>query len=162
MTVFVWAGKVPLILWLLWPVQAIIGRFQKISIPYHRQLFGILRARGGGGGGGGVFELEIQRQGVTYDWNLEQVYSLKMLIFKQLLLDEVFVISGIIKVEVSVISLSLRLRLITLNFLLGRWRQGEWGEGLKYESRPWYNWYGYFLESHIFRHIQNLTTFFSF
>ena len=30
------------------------------------------------------------------------------------LLDEVFVISGIIKVEVSVISLSLRLRLITL------------------------------------------------
>ena len=101
-------------------MQAIIGRFQKISIPYHRQLFGILRARGGGGGGGGgVFELEIQRQGVTYDWNLEQVYSLKTLIFKQLLLDEVFVISGIIKVKVSVISLSLRLRLITLNFLLG-------------------------------------------
>ncbi len=33
--------------------------------------------------------------------------------YKQLL-DEVFVISGIIKVEVSVISLSLRLRLITL------------------------------------------------
>ncbi len=33
--------------------------------------------------------------------------------FKQLL-DEVFVISGIIKVEVSVISRSLRLRLITL------------------------------------------------
>ena len=34
-------------------------------------------------------------------------------VYKQLL-DEVFVISGIIKVEVSVISLSLRLRLITL------------------------------------------------
>ena len=76
--------------------------------------------KGGRGGGGGVFELKIRRQGVTYDWNLEQVYSLKTLIFKQLLLDEVFVISGIIKVEVSVISLSLRLRLITLNFLLGR------------------------------------------
>ena len=37
--------------------------------------------------------------------------------FKQLL-DEVFVISGIIKVEVSVISLSLRLRLITLTSTL--------------------------------------------
>ena len=36
------------------------------------------------------------------------------------------------------------------------------GGGLKYGSRPWYNWYGYFLESPIFRHIQNLTTFFSF
>ena len=40
-------------------------------------------------------------------------------------------------------------------------RQGEEG-GLKYGSHPWYNWYGYFLESPIFRHIQNLTTFFSF
>ena len=34
------------------------------------------------------------------------------------LLDEVFVISGIIKVSVSVISLSLRLRLITLTSTL--------------------------------------------
>ena len=33
-----------------------------------------------GKGGGGVFELKIRRQGVTYDWNSEQVYSLKMLI----------------------------------------------------------------------------------
>ena len=43
--------------------------------------------------------------------------------FKQLL-DEVFVIPGIIKVEVSVISLSLRLRLITLtesNFSISCW-----------------------------------------
>ena len=32
------------------------------------------------GKGGGVFELKIRRQGVTYDWNSEQVYSLKMLI----------------------------------------------------------------------------------
>ena len=40
-------------------------------------------------------------------------------------------------------------------------RQGEEG-GLKYGSHPWYNWYGYFLEWPIFRHIQNLTTFFSF
>ena len=36
------------------------------------------------------------------------------------------------------------------------------GGGLKYESHPWNNLYGYFLESPIFRHIQNLTTFFSF
>ena len=31
-------------------------------------------------GQGGFFELEIPRQGVTYDWNSEQVYSLKTLI----------------------------------------------------------------------------------
>ena len=33
---------------------------------------------------------------------------------------------------------------------------------LKYGSHPWNNLYGYFLESPIFRHIQNLTTFFAF
>lgn len=38
----------------------------------------------------------------------------------------------------------------------------EGGGGLKYESHPWNNLYGYFLESPVFRHIQNLTTFFSF
>ena len=47
-------------------------------------------------------------------------------------------------------------------FLAGSMKARGGGEGLKYGSRPWYNWYGYFLESHIFRHIQNLTTFFSF
>ena len=31
-------------------------------------------------GKGGFFELKIRRQGVTYDWNSEQVYSLKTLI----------------------------------------------------------------------------------
>ena len=75
MTVFIWAGKIPLILRLLWPVQAIIGRFQKISIPYHGRLLEFW-----GQGGGGFFELKIRRQGVTYDWNSEQVYSLKTLI----------------------------------------------------------------------------------
>ena len=44
-------------------------------------------------------------------------------IYKQLL-DEVFVISGIIKVEVSVISRSRRLRLITLTFVLRRKNKG--------------------------------------
>ena len=45
------------------------------------------------------------------------LFSSKQCIIKQLL-DSVFVISGIIKVEVSVISLSLRLRLITLTSTL--------------------------------------------
>ena len=45
------------------------------------------------------------------------LFSSKQCIIKQLL-DEVFVISGIIKVSVSVISLCLRLRLITLTSTL--------------------------------------------
>ena len=46
------------------------------------------------------------------------LFSSKQCIIKQLLLDLVFVISGIIKVSVSVISLSLRLQLITLTSTL--------------------------------------------
>ena len=81
MTVFIWAGKIPPILRLLWPVQAIINLLgDSRKYPYHTT-DGFLELWGhGGGGGGGVFELKIRRQGVTYDWNSEQVYSLKMLI----------------------------------------------------------------------------------
>ena len=46
-------------------------------------------------------------------WNLIQFWNITSGIYKQLL-DEFFVISGIIKVEVSVISRNRRLRLITL------------------------------------------------
>ena len=47
----------------------------------------------------------------------EQLSTYKEINYKQLL-DEVFVISGIIKVEVSVISRSRRLRLITLTEII--------------------------------------------
>ena len=48
------------------------------------------------------------------EWEKRRWSQFKVSTAYKQLLDEVFVISGIIKVEVSVISLSLRLRLITL------------------------------------------------
>ena len=56
-----------------------------------------------------AFLAQMTSFAVRYD----VIYHFFPINYKQLL-DEVFVISGIIKVEVSVISLSLRLRLITL------------------------------------------------
>ena len=63
------------------------------------------------------FYVEARKKDVIAGMMLLSLLSSKQCIIKQLL-DSVFVISGIIKVSESVISLSLRLRLITLTSTL--------------------------------------------